>query len=65
MREGLIPTALGTVVTATGTALRLRNMKKRDLKRRNLMPMIEAGVIGLGLAHIILGSIDLAQKKKH
>ena len=59
MREGLIPTMLGTVVTAAGATLSKNNMKKR-----NMLPMIEAGVIGFGLAHIVLGAIDLVEHKR-
>lgn len=59
MREGLIPTMLGTVVTAAGATLSRNNMKKK-----NVLPMIEAGVIGFGLAHIILGAIDLVEHRK-
>ncbi|MFZ5967102.1 MAG: asparagine synthase [Bacillota bacterium] len=51
MREGLIPTVLGTAVTATGEIMR----------RRDVAPMIAAGIIGFGLAHVVLGSIDMAQ----
>jgi len=59
MREGLIPTMLGTIVTATGATLSKNNMKKK-----NMLPMIEAGVIGFGLAHIVLGAIDLVEHKR-
>lgn len=59
MREGLIPTMLGTVVTAAGATLSRNNMKKR-----NVLPMIEAGVIGFGLAHIVLGAIDLVEHRR-
>ncbi|WP_041284964.1 hypothetical protein [Desulfoscipio gibsoniae] len=48
-REGLIPAVLGAAVTTTGLAL------------RNVNPMVGWGVTGFGLAHIILGSIDLFQ----
>lgn len=51
IREGLIPTVLGTAVTATGEIMR----------RRDVAPMIAAGIIGFGLAHVVLGSIDMAQ----
>ena len=47
VREGMIPTALGTVVTATGFFL------------RPVAPMVSWGVAGFGLAHIVLGAIDL------
>ncbi len=48
-REGLIPTVLGAAVTTTGLAL------------RNVSPMVGWGVAGFGLAHIVLGTIDLVQ----
>lgn len=48
-REGLIPTVLGAAVTTTGLAL------------RNVNPMVGWGVTGFGLAHIVLGTIDLVQ----
>jgi hypothetical protein len=51
VHEGLIPTILGTAVVATGTLL----------NRRNIKPMVTAGLIGFGLAHILLGAIDLVQ----
>ncbi|GCD10735.1 asparagine synthase [Clostridium tagluense] len=59
MREGLIPTMLGTVVTAAGASFSRNNMKKK-----NMLPMIEAGVIGFGLAHIVLGAIDLVEHRR-
>lgn len=55
-REGLIPTLLGTVVT--GTSLATLSKVKEDRTK-----MITAGVVGFGLAHIVLGSIDLFQER--
>ena len=54
VREGAIPTALGTVATGVGATL----IAKR------VSPMIAAGIVGFGAAHIILGAIDIAQHKK-
>lgn len=54
IREGLIPTALGTVVTGAGAVL----------SRRRIAPKIAAGILGFGLAHVVLGSIDLAQHNR-
>lgn len=51
-REGLIPTVLGTAVTAAGLALRGNN------------PVVGWGVAGFGLAHIVLGTIDLIEHPK-
>ena len=50
-REGLVPTVLGTVVTATGLAL------------RPVAPFLSWGIAGFGLAHIVLGSIDLVEHR--
>jgi hypothetical protein len=61
MREGLIPVILGTVVTATGVALRGVDMKNHGMTRRDTKVAIGSGLLGLGLAHIILGGIDLVQ----
>ena len=61
-REGLIPAILGTAVTVTGLALRSADMKKNGMNRREVAPMVAAGIIGFGLAHVVLGSIDLIQK---
>jgi hypothetical protein len=52
MREGLIPTVLGTAVTATGLALRNGRYK----------PAAPA-LIGFGLAHVVLGAIDLVEHR--
>ncbi|KXG76114.1 asparagine synthase [Thermotalea metallivorans] len=51
VREGLIPTVLGAAVTATGAIM----------KRRDIAPMIAAGIVGFGLAHVVLGTIDMVQ----
>jgi len=62
MREGLIPTILGTGVVATGIAV--KNMTMKKAKMVNYVPFITAGVIGFGLAHILLGSIDLFENRE-
>ncbi|OXM84232.1 asparagine synthase [Paenibacillus rigui] len=51
MREGLIPTVLGTAVTASGVAM------------RGKFPMAAAVVTGFGLAHMVLGAIDLVEHR--
>lgn len=61
MREGLIPVMLGTAVTATGIAMRGVDMKRRGMTKTDTKVAIGAGLVGLGLAHIILGSVDLYQ----
>ncbi|OPA78497.1 asparagine synthase [Paenibacillus selenitireducens] len=53
MREGLIPTILGSAVSATGATL----LKNRRYK------VAAAGVLGFGLAHVVLGVIDLLEHR--
>ena len=53
INEGMIPTALGAIVTGTGATM----LKKK------VAPKTAAGVIGFGLAHVVLGSIDLVQHR--
>ena len=48
IKEGIIPTVLGTVVTATGVAL-----------KNNIPDSYRNGIIGFGLAHIAIGSVEL------
>ncbi len=47
----MIPTALGTVVTGLGMGIRSVN------------PTLGWGIAGFGLAHIVLGGIDLVQEQ--
>ncbi|HNZ82473.1 MAG TPA: asparagine synthase [Sedimentibacter sp.] len=49
IKDGIVPAVLGTVVTATGVALRNTNLPE---SYRN-------GIIGFGLANIALGSAEL------
>lgn len=61
VREGLIPTALGTAVTVAGVIWDGMEMKKSRVK--NITPMVAAGIVGFGLAHVVLGTIDLIENK--
>ncbi len=53
VREGLIPTVLGTAVTTTGLALKER-----------VPSSVAWGIVGFGLAHIALGAIDLVEHRE-
>ncbi|MED4017228.1 asparagine synthase [Sutcliffiella cohnii] len=55
VREGLIPTVLGSAVTATGYALK---------QRRGSNKMVANTIFGFGLAHIVLGAIDLYEHRR-
>ncbi|SKC83380.1 asparagine synthase [Maledivibacter halophilus] len=54
-REGLIPTVLGTAVTTTGALMSRNSRGNRD--------KVAWGIMGLGLAHILLGTIDMVQHR--
>ncbi|CAM4395702.1 MULTISPECIES: asparagine synthase [Paenibacillus] len=53
MREGMIPTVLGTVVTAASGAALWKTKYK----------LAATGVLGFGLAHVVLGAIDLIEHR--
>ncbi|RFU69203.1 asparagine synthase [Bacillus sp. V59.32b] len=55
VREGLIPTALGTAVTAAGYA-----MKQNEGSNK----MVANTIFGFGLAHVVLGVIDLVEHRR-
>lgn len=52
MREGLIPTVLGAVVSASAASMLGSKYK-----------LAATGVLGFGLAHIVLGAIDLIEHR--
>jgi len=64
IREGLIPTALGTAVTTAGAIWDGVEMKRRKNNKHNIRPMVAAGIVGFGLAHVVLGAIDLMEHRK-
>ncbi len=51
VREGVIPTALGSVVTLSGLAIKSVN------------PLLGWGIAGFGLAHVVLGTIDIIEHR--
>ncbi|ALC92692.1 asparagine synthase [Bacillus sp. FJAT-18017] len=53
-REGLVPTLLGTAVTAAGYAMSRNNGVNKTLSNT---------VMGFGLAHVVLGAIDLFEHR--
>ncbi|WIV13974.1 asparagine synthase [Proteiniborus sp. MB09-C3] len=63
MREGLIPMLLGVAVTGAALTARALDIKKRGIEKDEIAPMIATGLIGFGLAHIVLGGIDLIQER--
>lgn len=62
MRKGLIPTLLGTAVLASGSMMRGIDMERHGMDRDDMLPLLGAGLVGFGLAHVILGTKDLAKR---
>lgn len=62
MKEGLVPTLLGSAVMATGAMMRGVDMKQHGMHKKDMMPLLGAGLLGFGLAHVILGTKDMASK---
>ena len=54
IREGLIPTILGSAVTAAGYAMKQKSGSNK---------MVANTIFGFGLAHIVLGAIDLVEHR--
>ncbi|SOC02722.1 hypothetical protein SAMN05880501_10396 [Ureibacillus xyleni] len=54
-REGLIPTVLGSAVTAAGYAMKQKSGSNK---------MLANTIFGFGLAHIVLGAIDLVEHRR-
>jgi hypothetical protein len=61
IKEGLIPTALGTAVTAGAIAARCMDARHHSMGKRDIVPMLETAVLVFWLAHVVLGAIDLFQ----
>lgn len=61
IREGIIPTTLGTIVTTAGAIADYKAMQRKHSKKNDVLKMAAAGVVGFGLAHIVLGTIDLIE----
>lgn len=64
IKEGIIPVIAGTAVTIAGAVLRGADMEKRSMNKRDITPMLGAGLVGFGLAHVVLGTVDLVQNKR-
>ncbi len=62
MRKGLIPVALGTAVTAVGVTLDSSQSKINLCRRNDYTSLLGTFLVGLGVAHILLGSIDMVKK---
>lgn len=63
IKEGVIPTVIGTVVTAGAAVMRANDMRRNKMEKRDIVPMVETAVLGFGLAHVVLGAIDIIEHR--
>lgn len=59
MRKGMIPALLGIAVTGTAIAMSDSDVFEKGIRKKNTDTMLSSGLIGFGLAHIVLGGMDL------
>ena len=59
MKKGLIPVTLGIGVTMAGLFVDANQSKEKKFKSRDYANMAGALLVGAGVAHIALGSIDM------
>ncbi len=62
MKKGLIPVTLGIAVTMAGLSVDINQSKQRRFKSRDYSNMAGALLVGAGLAHIALGTIDMIRE---
>lgn len=63
MRKGIIPTVLGTVVTGAALYSKAPDLKVKKLKKMDTETMLISGILGFGLANMVLGSMNLINNK--
>lgn len=59
MRSGLLPTVLGTAVAGATLYRNGNDVMKLGKSKRHMETLVATGLLGFGLAHIVLGSLDL------
>lgn len=64
MKKGVIPSLLGTAVTGATLYMNGNDIMKRSKRKNNVESMIATGLLGFGLAHVVLGGIDMFKKNK-
>ena len=60
--KGIVPTLLGTALTGATLYRNGEDVLKKGRKKRHMETMIATGILGYGLAHVVLGSIDMLKK---
>lgn len=60
--KGIIPALVGTALTGATLYRSGEDVYNKGKKKRHMGTMIASGLIGFGLAHVVLGSIDMVKK---
>lgn len=58
MKKGITPIVLGTAVTTAGIALDIKQNKNDKFNKKDYKNMAGALLVGVGVAHIVLGGIN-------
>ncbi|SHE53527.1 hypothetical protein SAMN02745784_00971 [Tissierella praeacuta DSM 18095] len=59
MKKGILPALLGIAVTGGAIAMTQTDITRKMMNSKNRKAMITTGIIGYGLAHIVLGCLDI------
>lgn len=62
MKKGLIPAIVGTAVAGAAMYRNGNDVVKLGKKKRNIEGMVATGLLGFGLAHILLGGIGMREE---
>ncbi|SCH02891.1 MULTISPECIES: asparagine synthase [unclassified Romboutsia] len=62
MKKGLLPVALGTLVTTAGIVIDCNQSKCQMCKGNDYLSLTGTFLLGLGVAHILLGGIDIVKE---
>ena len=62
MKNGLIPVTLGIAVTMAGLSVDANQSREKSFKTRDYANMAGALLVGAGVAHIALGTIDMIRE---
>lgn len=60
--KGIMPALLGTALTGATIYRSGDDVLKKGKKKRHMGTLIASGLLGYGIAHVVLGSIDMMRK---
>lgn len=60
--RGIMPALLGTAITGATIYRNGEDVLKKGRKKRHMETMIASGILGFGIAHVVLGSLNMVKK---